>query len=91
MSLPQWIAQFPARIPATTPHLRMLTRMQLCSYLELFAAVGGTTVPVDSMVLTRFVLESCCCGGKASCSKLNDTVADDFRMERDIGVARRVM
>ena len=91
MSLPRWIAQFPARIPATTPHPRILTQMQLCSCLELSAAVCGTAVPVDGMVLTHFVLERCCCGGKASCSKVNDTMMGCFKTERGDGITRRVM
>jgi hypothetical protein len=65
--------------------------MQLCSCLEPFAAVSGIAVPVNGMVLTHLVLEWCCCGGKASCSKVNDTMVGDSRMEKDTGVARRVM
>jgi hypothetical protein len=91
MSVPRRIAQFPARVPGTTQPARALTRFQLCSYLEPYAAVSGTAVPVDGMVLTHFALESCCCDGKASCSKVNDTMVGDFRMEKDIGVARRVI
>jgi hypothetical protein len=65
--------------------------MQLCSCLEPFAAVRGTAVPVNGMVLTHFVLEWCCCGGKASCSKVNDTMMGCFKTERGIEIKRRVM
>ena len=91
MSVPRRIAQFPARVPGTTQPARALTRFQLCSYLEPYAAVSGTAVPVDGMVHAHFAFEWCFYGGKASCSKVNDTMMGCFKKERGIEIKQRVM
>jgi hypothetical protein len=91
MSVPRWIAQFPARVPGTTQPARALTWIQLCSCLEPYAAVPGTAVPVDGMVHAHFAFEWCFYGGKASCSKVNDTMMGCFKKERGIEIKQRVM